>query len=68
MKLEEKYLFIFKTELNINAEVFAKDMVSAQQKICRLLGITNVNAPIFMTENFDCPKCRCNASECNYDQ
>jgi len=64
-KTKEKYLFAFQTKAGINAEVFASDMMDAQEKVCRVLGITEIEAPLFMTENFDCPKCK--VMDCNYD-
>ncbi len=66
-KQPEKFLFVFNSKSSgINCEVFAKDMFEAQEKICRVLGITQINAPVFMTENFECPRCRCQSTECNY--
>jgi hypothetical protein len=60
-----KYLFVFnesrsgvRPDIGVNAEVFASDMMEAQEKVCKLFGIHSIGQPVFVTENYDCPKCR----------
>ena len=66
-KNTKKYLFVFNDKKSgINAEVLALDMMEAQEKVCKLMGVSNINAPVFMTEVYDCPRCR--NVECNYSE
>lgn len=56
---KNKYLFIFNDkETRINCEVFAEDMMKAQEKVCRILGVHKIGQPVFFTENWDCSRCR----------
>lgn len=58
-KMDNKYLFVFNCKLSgISAEVFARDFDDAQRKVCKLMGISKISAPVYMTENYDCPRCR----------
>ena len=59
--LFHEYLFIFK---NPNMEIFAENLADARKKSDRL-GIS-AGEVVFVTENFDCPKCGPNTNECNY--
>ena len=62
-----KYLFVFNDKvLGINAEVFAKDAAEAQEIVCKIMGVHNINAPVFFTDNYDRPTCRHQEVECKY--
>lgn len=51
-------------------EIFADTIQEAQQEI-KIITSNTLNCEptvIFVTQNYDCPKCSCHATECNYGE
>lgn len=59
-----KLLFYLKGQ-DTNIEVFAENQSEAFIKAKEILGEQVRLKTILATENFNCPKCGCHASECN---
>lgn len=65
---KETYIFVFQFKNpSWTIEVFAPDMMDAQRKVEKIMGINGeIPAPVFVTQNWDCPRCRNVEHECNY--
>lgn len=63
--LMDKTLFIFQGQ-EISVEVYALSYADAISK-AKTLGCNEVLKLRLITQNIDCPKCGCKATECNYD-
>lgn len=63
-----KTLFHFRGQ-EISLEIFEETHEKALAEIERIMGknITTLKL-VFITQNIDCPKCSCHATECNYGE
>ena len=64
-KSMERTLFIFQGQ-DVGIEVYASSRVEADKKV-KELGYDGPLKLRLITQNIDCPKCGCKATECNYD-
>lgn len=62
-----KTLFFFKNNAPTYFEIIAETLEDAQIEIKRITGNYLNNPPVLthLTQNYSCPKCSCNATECN---
>lgn len=63
-----KTLFHFRGQ-EISFEIFANTHEEAIRELSRIMGDTNnlIVKLVFVSQNHSCPKCSCNATECNYN-
>lgn len=66
-----KTLFYFRSSglgSSCSYEIFGDTILDAQEQIKKITAETLNNPPILImaTQNYSCPKCSCQATECNY--